>query len=328
MSQHAVETRGLCRSFVTRGKRSGGSKAVEALRDVNITIEQGELFGVLGPNGAGKTTLIKILATLLLPSSGEAYVLGYDVKSQASSIRQRINMVSGGETSGYGLLTVRENLWMFSQLYGVPSKIAKETIEEMLVRMGLEDKAKEKVRTLSTGMRQKMNVIRGFMTDPSLIFLDEPTLGLDVNASRDVRSFIKGWVREEKERTILLTTHYMMEADQLCDRVAIIDNGMMLACDSPERLKGMVKKESVLVLEVRNLQGPEGLGAMRGVSSYIFTSKPDLTELKFIIEDESVVAEIVSAVTQRGGKIVALHKTEPTLEDVFVALVGRGLTNG
>lgn len=328
MLQYAVETKGLCRSFVTRARRGESAKTVDALRDVDISINQGELFGVLGPNGAGKTTLIKILATLLLPTAGEAYVLGSDVRTQASAIRRMINMVSGGETSGYGLLTVKENLWMFSQLYGVPSRIAKETIDEMLARLGLEDKAKEKVRTLSTGMRQKMNVIRGFMTDPSLIFLDEPTLGLDVNASREVRSFIKEWVREERERTIFLTTHYMMEADQLCDRVAIIDNGMVMACDSPESLKGMVKKESVLKLEVRDLQGPEGLGAMRGVSGYAFTTRPELTELKFIIEDEGVVADIVSAVAEQGGKIEALHKTDPTLEDVFVALVGKGITNG
>ena len=155
----AVETRSLTRVFNPKKKKEG--KSVRALDSVNLKIERGELFGLLGPNGAGKTTLLKILSTLLLPTSGKAFVSGFDVENEFVEVRKRINMVSGGEISGYGLLTVRENLWMFSQFYGIKSAVAYERIDDMLGKFGMLDKRTEKVRTLSTGQRQKMNVIRG-----------------------------------------------------------------------------------------------------------------------------------------------------------------------
>ena len=247
MAIPAVEVKGLCRTFKTKAvKGKSKTEIVKALQDVDITIHQGELFGLLGPNGAGKTTLIKILCTLLLPSSGDAKVLGHDVEHETQAIRQKINMVSGGETSGYGLLTVRENLWLFSQLYGMPTKIANNRIDALLEVLELEHKKNSKVRTLSTGLRQKANMIRGFMTDPALIFLDEPTLGLDVNASRLTRDFIKGWMKAKPDRTVLLTTHYMMEAEELCDRVAIINDGKVLACDTPANLKKLINQDTTL----------------------------------------------------------------------------------
>jgi len=144
-------------------------------------------------------------------------------------------MVSGGESSGYGMLTVRENLWMFSQFYGLPSKQANQRIEALLKIVGLEDRIHTKSSDLSTGLRQKMNIVRGFLTDPQVLFLDEPTLGLDVGASRDARKLIRSWLDEDHTRTLLLTTHYMVEADELCDRVAIINQGRVLACDTPRR---------------------------------------------------------------------------------------------
>ncbi len=191
---YAVETRDLTRIFTGKKRRRRRKTApgnnesdtgpVTALDRVSVQIREGELFGLLGPNGAGKTTLIKILCTLLLPTSGRAYVAGHDVSKDVFPIRQRINMVSGGETSGYGLLTARENIWMFSQFYGVPSRVAKARIDELMHTFGLWDKRDAKVRMLSSGQRQKMNMIRGFVTDPDILFLDEPTLGLDVNAAR------------------------------------------------------------------------------------------------------------------------------------------------
>jgi len=226
-----------------------GKKETLALDNVDLTVEEGELFGLLGPNGAGKTTLIKVLATLLLPSSGTAKVLGHDVDRDAQHIRRRINMVSGGEISGYGLLTVRENLWLFTQFYGIPRKVAKERIDELLAAFELEDKADAKLRTISTGQRQKMNIIRGFATDPELLFLDEPTLGLDVTTSIIIREHIRRWLRERGDRTLLLTTHYMKEAEELCDRVAIIDQGKVLACDSPSKLKHSVGTDSAFFIE-------------------------------------------------------------------------------
>jgi ABC-2 type transport system ATP-binding protein len=321
----AVETRSLTRVFNPKKKKEG--KSVRALDLVNLKIERGELFGLLGPNGAGKTTLLKILSTLLLPTSGKAFVSGFDVENEFVEVRKRINMVSGGEISGYGLLTVRENLWMFSQFYGIKSAVAYERIDDMLSKFGMLDKRTEKVRTLSTGQRQKMNVIRGFVTDPEILFLDEPTLGLDVNASRVIRDFIVDWVRKKaRDKTVLLTTHYMAEADQLCDRIAIIDDGRILACDTPENLKKLVKASTTLKLDVTTLKDKRILDTIPGVEK--FTSTDDLenniTSLRFVLNDDSAVSDIVSGVIRGGSKILALRKTEPTLEDVFIKLVGKG----
>src|SRR6185503_12143539 len=205
MPDYAIETQGLGRVYKIRGnkKESELRKELIALEKVDLTVERGELFGLLGPNGAGKTTLIKILTTLLAPTSGWARVATHDVNLNPDLVRPRINMVSGGESSGYGLLTVRENLWMFSQFYGMPSKEANDRITELLTMVGLEDRINTKSSDLSTGLRQKMNIVRGFLTDPDVLFLDEPTLGLDVGASRDVRAFVRQWVDEDRSRTVL-----------------------------------------------------------------------------------------------------------------------------
>lgn len=316
----AIETVDLWRIFKTK------DRVVEALKGVNLKVEKGELFGVLGPNGAGKTTLIKILATLLLPTKGKAYVYGYDVEKDYKKIRKIINMVSGGEVSGYGLLTVRENLWMFSQFYGIPSKIARERIDELLKMVDLWDLRNAKVRTLSTGQRMKMNIVRGFMTDPKVIFLDEPTLGLDVGTSRTIRNFIKRWVREGDERTVILTTHYMHEAEQLCDRIAIINEGQIIAVDTPRGLKRLVEARTTLELEVaemRSLGWVKELEAVRGIKEK-FDDKRGVLKARLVLED-TAVEDIVNEVVRRGGRIVLLKVTEPTLEDVFLELVGRGL---
>jgi ABC-2 type transport system ATP-binding protein len=321
----AVRTEALTRVFEPKKKKEGGS--VRALDSVDLRIEQGELFGILGPNGAGKTTLLKILSTLLLPTSGKAFVAGFDVENQFNEVRQKINMVSGGEISGYGLLTVKENLWMFSQFYGIKSKVALQRIDDLLKEFGLADKKDAKVRTLSTGQRQKMNVIRGFITDPEIIFLDEPTLGLDVNASRVIRNFILDWLKDHPSKTVVLTTHYMVEADELCDRIAIIDNGRILACDTPERLKRRVQMNTTLSMDVTRLKDMTVFGTFPGVESFTCTEDGEkgLTKLRFVMRDESGVSDIISAVLGQGSRIESLQKTEPTLEDVFIKMVGKGL---
>jgi len=335
MAELAVETRDLTRVFTQRRRifrrrnaENGGAEGpVTALNGVGIEIRQGELFGLLGPNGAGKTTLIKILATLLLPTSGVAKVAGFDVTRDTFQIRTRINMVSGGETSGYGLLTTRENIWMFSQFYGVQSKVAKERVDALLHTFGLWEKRNAKVRTLSSGQRQKMNMIRGFVTDPSIFFLDEPTLGLDVNASRVIREYVKNWVQTEEDKTVLLTTHYMMEADEMCDRLAIINNGQILAVDTPANLKRRLKKDTTFRIEVDPLKDVAVFKAIRGVKNFSLTSDggSSLAKLTFILEDEAAVSDIVSEVVRQGSRIHYLQKSEPTLEDVFISMVGRSL---
>ena len=188
MDHPAILTENLSRTYRKPRKRWGKASAADgppeftALDGVNLEVRPGELFGLLGPNGAGKTTLIKILTTLLAPTAGSAKVDGLDVVTEADGVRPRINMVSGGESSGYGILNVRENLWLFARIYGVPTAVANERIEKMLSVVGLADKATARISHLSTGQRQKMNFCRGFITDPKILFLDEPTLGLDVTS--------------------------------------------------------------------------------------------------------------------------------------------------
>ncbi|MDQ3707146.1 MAG: ABC transporter ATP-binding protein [Chloroflexota bacterium] len=329
----SISTENLTRHYKVKADKKKGqaAKTLVALDNVSLEVYEGELFGLLGPNGAGKTTLIKILTTLLAPTGGVAYVDGLDVVKQANTVRQRINMVSGGETSGYGVLKVRENLWMFSQFYGVTWKDANARIEEMLKIVELEDKANALVSTLSTGQRQRMNFCRGFITDPKVIFLDEPTLGLDVHAARIVRDFTKGWLQKHPDRTLLLTTHYMAEADELCDRIAIIDHGKVLACDTPSNLKRMLQSQPIFEIGVSGIteRTIPILGEAPGVEHV--TGEPDASgstyKLKFILRDESAISSVVQALTSQEASILNLQKHEPTLEDVFIKLVGRSLTD-
>lgn len=333
----AIQTEDLTRIYKIRAEKkdkkkndSPPAKTMIALDGVNLEVYQGELFGLLGPNGAGKTTLIKILTTLLAPSGGTALVDGLDVVKQAQEVRRRINMVSGGETSGYGILTVHENLWMFSQFYGITWRDANARIDEMLKIVELEDKTNALVSSLSTGQRQRMNFCRGFITDPKVMFLDEPTLGLDVHAARIVRNFTRSWLSENPDRTLLLTTHYMAEADELCDRIAIIDHGKVLACDTPTNLKHLLQKQPTFDISASGITGKTiaSLEAAPGVVRVIAT--PDeggiSHKLKFILEDESAIGSVVSTLAAHNGRILTLQKNEPTLEDVFIKLVGRSLT--
>jgi ABC-2 type transport system ATP-binding protein len=328
----AIETVDLIRTYKVRRKRrpapgdAPATKELTALAGVSLEVRPGELFGLLGPNGAGKTTLIKILTTLLTPTSGSARVDGLDVVTQATAVRERINMVSGGESSGYGLLTIRENLWLFTQLYGVPWGEAHRRIDAMLQVVGLTDRADTKISQLSTGLRQKMNFCRGFVTDPRILFLDEPTLGLDVTAARTIRAFLRQWLAERPGRTLLLTTHYMMEADELCDRLAIIDKGKVLACDTPAALKRRVQQHSIFEIAVDpGRDGWTRLSQLPGVHSCTATPGPQSLSLKVALDEEAVVGTVVQEIVHGGAHIRTLRKVEPTLEDVFIELVGRGL---
>jgi ABC-2 type transport system ATP-binding protein len=322
----AIKTEALTRIYKIRGGKKNDPKELVALKDVEIQVARGELFGLLGPNGAGKTTLIKVLTTLLAPTKGRAFVAGYDVVKDPQEIRSRINMVSGGESSGYGLLTVRENLWMFSQFYGVPSREANRRIKELLEVVGLGDRLNTKSSDLSSGMRQKMNIVRGFMTDPEILFLDEPTLGLDVGAARDVRNFIRDWMKQEEERTILLTTHYMVEADELCDRVAIINQGRVLACDTPKALKRQLQQVAIFQLQVSSCEIPPGMfEGVRGVRNFSHVHQDGYTIMEFTLEEDDVLPAVIHQLAERDIHLLNLDKRQPSLEDVFVHLVGMSM---
>ncbi len=322
-STPAVETRALRREFQARG-----GKVVTALDGVDLHIARGEVFGLLGPNGAGKTTAIKILNTLLFPSSGEARVAGLDVVRDAQEIRHRIGLVSGGENSGYGILTVRECLWMFSQFYGVSGAVAHERITRLLDAVDMTELAEARINRLSTGQRQRMNFARGFVSDPEILFLDEPTLGMDVNAARRLREWVMAWVRERPSRTVLLTTHYMAEADQMCDRIAIIDQGRVLANDRPAELRRRVEGGQHVELEVRARD--EAALALRELGDLTLAWGAPHPEhgthtLKFRLPDGSRLGEVLRALEERGLSVQGISTRETSLEDAFIAIVGRGL---
>ncbi len=323
----AIDVRGIRRIYKVK------PKAVVALDGVDLAVEPGEFFGLLGPNGAGKTTLIKILTTLLLPSEGTARIFGFDVERQTKQIRRIMNMVAGGEQSGYGILTVREQLWMFSQFYGLPARDGWNRVDELIDAVGMAEQKEQRVSTLSTGQRQKMNFARGLLNDPWIFFLDEPTLGLDVAAARSVRELVLAWKAAVPGRTVLLTTHYMAEADELCDRIAIVDHGRILALGTPDELKKRVQRESVFRLELDRLEGgAAALGRLPGVVSAALAAggrasgKGDrhTVEVSLALVDDAALGGVVGALGGLGAHILALRKSEPSLEDVFVELVGRG----
>ena len=324
----AIDVRGITRVYKAK------PKDVTALAGIDLEVAPGEFFGLLGPNGAGKTTLIKILTTLLLPSAGTARIFGFDVARETKKIRRIMNMVAGGEQSGYGILEAREQLWMFSQFYGLGAREGWRRVDELIDAVGLGEQRHQRVSTLSTGQRQKMNFARGLLNDPWVFFLDEPTLGLDVSAARSVRELTVGWRAAVPGRTVLLTTHYMAEADELCERIAIVDRGRILAIGSPAELKRRVQRESIFRLELDRLAaGPASLARLPGVVSAVAAagapvdpngSARQTVVVNLVLREDSALAGVVAALDGLNAHIVALAKSEPSLEDVFVELVGRG----
>ncbi|MCJ7470935.1 ABC transporter ATP-binding protein, partial [Candidatus Bathyarchaeota archaeon] len=230
-------------------------------------------------------------------------------------------------TPGYGILSVRENLWFFSQLYGLSSSKAKEEIARLTKDLDLGEYANTRMSKLSTGYKQRLNFARGLLNNPKILFLDEPTLGLDVLTSKKLRGYIVDWAKREMKGTVLLTTHYMAEADEMCDRVAIIDRGKILVCDSPLKLKEDLKENVIMKVEVSSVQADFGfMDKLEGVVGYSQTRsiQTDTTTLKVVVRDEKVFSKITSKLQEQKLKILSESKAEPTLEDVYISLVGRG----
>ncbi|MEM2856888.1 MAG: ABC transporter ATP-binding protein [Candidatus Nitrosocaldaceae archaeon] len=296
---------------------------IKALDNVTLSIEKGEIFGLLGANGAGKTTLIKILTTLLLPSEGNAYVYGYNVIKESNDVRRIINLVSGGETPGYGILTVRENLWFFSQIYGLSNSLARERIDELIKDMELEEYENVRMHKLSTGYKQRLNIARGFINDPKVLFLDEPTLGLDVLNAKHIRRYIKEWVKNNKDKSILLTTHYMSEADEICDKIAIIFKGKIIAYDTPKRLKESVSNVTSAVVEVNSTLMLDNIYGMPAKVEY----NNGITRIRILLDEQSSIARVVSYLDSHGYNILSIKLYEPTLEDVYIKYVGLNMND-
>ena len=309
----AIEAKNVVREFK---KRNSTYKL--ALDDVNIEVERGSFYGLLGPNGAGKSTLIKIFTTLLLPTSGSVSVLGHDVFKEENEIRWKISLVTGGEMSGYGLLSVYEQLTMFAMFNGLTKNEAKYKINELLEVVGLKDSSEVKLNELSTGMRQKMNLVRGLMTDPEILFLDEPTLGLDVEIALDVRRYLKEWIKEgNSERTILLTTHYMQEADDMCEKISIIDDGKILHTGTSNELKNKAEFSVKYICKFLENIPHADLEIFERVEI-----NKDTVSIELDSDENS--ESIFNSLKNLNG-IVSVNRYEPTLEDAFLNLTGKKL---
>jgi len=296
-------------------------KEVTAVEDISFSIHPGELFGLLGPNGAGKTTTVKMLTTLLIPTSGQASILGMDVVKQADDLRARIGFVFGGERGLYGRLSGLDNLRYFATLYQMDAKDAKRRIPEMLDLVGLTGREKEKVEGYSRGMRQRLHIARALLHDPEVLFLDEPTIGLDPIGARELRAAIRNL--QFAHKTILLTTHYMFEADALCQRIAVIDKGRIVALDTPAALKKTVSDLSVVEIEVYGIPA-ETIQTLQSLAFVDNVAVEDRDQRQVLLVHTPNGPEAIPTLLEamNGLKVGKIITREPTLEDAYVRLVG------
>jgi ABC-2 type transport system ATP-binding protein len=294
---------------------------VEAVRGISFAVEQGELFGLLGPNGAGKTTTIKMLITLLLPTSGEARVLGHDVVADAREVRKRIGYVFGGDRGLYERLSALDNLRYFGELYGVSGKAQRLRIDEVLELVGLKGREQERVEGYSRGMRQRLHIARGILHDPEVVFLDEPTIGVDPVGARELRQTISDLIAGGK--TVLLTTHYMFEADALCDRIAVIAKGEIVGEGTPEALKAGVAEGRVTEIEVFGV-GEAVVERLRALDGVTAVAVEDRDQKQLLVVQTTAERELTAPLLAEldGLEVGRVWSREPTLEDAYVALVG------
>ena len=290
---------------------------VQAVKDISFSICQGELFGMVGPNGAGKTTTVKMLSTLLLPTGGKATIFGHDVVRDTDKIRPRIGFTFGGNKGLYSRLSALDNLKYFAELYKLDPETIEKRIKEMLEVVGLTGREKDRVETYSSGMQQRLHLARAMLHDPDLLFLDEPTVGIDPIGSREIRALVRELVKRGK--TILLTTHYMYEAEELCDRIAVVNHGEIVALDTPASLKTRASRDSVIVIHT-----PTENPALQ----------VELNNLRNDIAHLSNSHETVSIQTRNPGRILNtlagllenqvisnIEVRNATLEDVYVQII-------
>ncbi len=312
MDENAIVTKDLTKRF----------KDLVAVDHVNINVRKGEIFGLLGPNGAGKTTMIRMLCTLTYPTEGTATVAGYDIVKEGGKVREHIGLVSE-KMIMYDRLTAYENLKLFGKLYNIPKDTLDERINHLLKLVHMEKWTKSQIGTYSTGMKQRINVIRALLNVPEILYLDEPTLGLDPQSTSEIREFIKK-MNVENDTTIILTTHQMLEADMLCDRVGIIDKGKIVALDTPANLKRIVAGGNVTSVDVNltNLT-PDITASIKALSNAISVVQERESHLLIRARGDDAFDDIIDTIRKKNGKIASIKSLEPSLEDVFLHITGK-----
>jgi ABC-2 type transport system ATP-binding protein len=320
----AIEARGLSKKYRVK-KRQGFLKStvevIEALRGVSFRVDYGEVVGLLGPNGAGKTTTIKILATLLLPDEGEAYVAGYNVVREPGRVRENIGLMLTVERGFYGKLTGRENLEYFAALYGLEREYAERRIDYLLKLLELDKLGGDYklFEEFSLGMRARLSLARALLSNAPVLLLDEPTLGLDPPSARKIRELVKKLAHEEK-KAVLYTTHNMFEAEIVCDRILLINKGQVVASGTPRELKAKLPRLKVLSLTLRGGSKEKLQSTMRDLGlKHEVQEENDLYSVKVHVQKpEEVFNEVVKRLISSGFDLVSARVEEPTLEDVFI----------
>lgn len=320
---NAVEVRDLTKKF-RRGKGLK-KKEILAVDNANFSIAEGEIFGLLGPNGAGKTTLVRCIATLLIPDEGKISLFGRDVFANSLWARGNIGLLTSGERTLYWKLSAVDNLKFFAALYGLSPKERDKRIDYLLALLGLKEVAYERVERYSSGMKQKLSLARALLHDPKVLLLDEPTLGLDPGFARFIRNFIKEELKGRYKKTILLTTHYMEEADELCDRIAFINKGKIVDVKKPEEYKREMPHKEVLEIRFIGSLDKGELAKIPTIESVSIFTKDGITTLRVIATRiEEVLSETINIVS-RNNKILLVNNLQPTLEDVFIYITGTSL---
>jgi len=292
-----------------------------AVDDVSFNVKKGEIFGLLGPNGAGKSTTLRVLSTLARPTKGTATIGGYDIVKNDNEVRNLIGIVSE-KMIMYNRLTARENLQFFGNLFSIPKTVLNKRIDDLLELVQLTKWKNSQVGTFSTGMRQRMNVVRALLNMPQVLFLDEPTMGLDPQSSVEIREFIKK-LNLENGTTVVITTHMMVDADLLCDRIAIVDHGKIVALDTSTNLKKKISgaDTTIISLEIANLT-QELITAVRSLECVDSVSQENSMHLRVIVHGSEAFDSVLDSVRAKNGKINSIQNLQPTLEDVFLHITG------
>jgi ABC-2 type transport system ATP-binding protein len=323
----AIVAERLHRVFETKRPFRPRTRTV-AVDEVSFAVPRGTIFGLLGPNGAGKTTTIKMLATLLVPTGGRAAIGGHDVVRDEEAVRRQLGVVLGGDRGLYAKLSARDNLRYFGALYGLTSAAIARRVDEVLELVNLRDRAGDRTEGFSRGMKQRLHLAKALLHEPPILILDEPTMGLDPASAVDLRRAVAALA---PERTVLLTTHDMHEADQLCREIAIVDHGRIVAQGTPDELKALVAGERrVIVSTARALNGRAAvigdelrrLAGVRGVNQVI-TARGG-SELTLLCADTAVTLDgALATLRTHGAAVDGVRVVEPTLEDAFLAIAGR-----